>query len=111
MRIFLQPSTDWPPSITELVRKRLEFALGRFADRIRALNVRLTDLNGPRGGRDKQCVISVRLDHPRKIIVIEDVHPEAEGAISRAAERAGRAVTRAVQSAGASRTTRARTRT
>ena len=32
------------------IERRLRFALGRFAARIGRLTVRLTDVNGPRGG-------------------------------------------------------------
>lgn len=100
MRILIRPSTGWPRATLALVQRRLQFALGRFAGRVRSLTVRLTDLNGPRGGPDKKCLISVRLTSPRRVIVVEDVDPDAAVAISRAAERVSRAVARAVQAAG-----------
>ncbi|MGE3959720.1 MAG: HPF/RaiA family ribosome-associated protein [Vicinamibacterales bacterium] len=100
MRIFVRPSAGFPPAAIDLLHKRLEFALGRFAGRVRTLTVRLKDLNGPRGGADKHCQISVRLDRPKRVIVIEDVDSQPEAAITRAAERAARAVSRAVQVAG-----------
>jgi hypothetical protein len=37
------------------VERRLRVALSRFGPRIREAAVKLTDLNGPRGGFDKQC--------------------------------------------------------
>ena len=101
MRIVIRPSALWPPASVALAQKRLEFALGRFAGRVRSLTVRLTDLNGPRGGRDKKCLIAIRLGHPRRAIVIEDVDSDAALVVSRAADRAARAVSRAVESAGA----------
>ena len=82
-----------------LARKRLEFALGRFAGGVRSLRVRLTDVNGPRGGPDKKCLIAVRLTRPGRVIVIEDVDADHAVVIGRAAERASRAVSRALQSA------------
>lgn len=97
MRISIRQSAGWSATSVELARRRLEFALGRFAGRVRSLRVRLTDLNGPRGGRDKTCVVSVRLDRPRLVIVIEDTDADERVAISRAAERAARAVARAVR--------------
>lgn len=98
MRISIRPSAGWTSTSVDLARRRLEFALGRFASRVRSLRVRLTDLNGPRGGLDKKCLIAVRLDRPRRVIVIEDVDADESVAISRAAERVARAVSRAVRS-------------
>lgn len=74
--------------------------MGRFAGRVRSLSVRLTDLNGPRGGLDKKCLIAVRLDRPRRVIVIEDVDADESAVVGRAADRAARAVSRAIQAAG-----------
>ncbi len=109
MRILVRHESGFPTSAIDLVYKRLEFALGRFAGRLGTLNVRLKDLNGPRGGLDKHCQIAVRLERPRRVIVIEEVDAEPEAAISRAAERASRAVARAVQSAGEWRQQRLKT--
>ncbi len=100
MRIVIRPSAGWPSETVDLARRRLEFALGRFAGRVRSLNVSLTDLNGPRGGLDKKCLIAVRLARPRRVIVVEDVDTDAVVVVSRAAERVSRAVSRAIQVAG-----------
>jgi hypothetical protein len=97
MRIDIRPSQAWPTASAALVQKRLEFALGRFAGRVRSLTVRLTDTNGPRGGCDKKCLIAVRLTSPRHVIVIEDVDVDHDVVVSRAAERASRAVSRALR--------------
>lgn len=99
MRIDIRPSEGWPGASVTLARKRLEFALGRFAGRVRSLTVRLTDVNGPRGGLDKKCLIAVRLTRLRHEVVIEDVGANHDVVVSRAAERASRAVSRALQSA------------
>lgn len=100
MRILVRAGGGFPPTLIDLVHRRLEFALGRFSGRVRSLTVRLKDLNGPRGGPDKHCQIAVRLDYPRRVILIEDVDETPEVAVSRAAERASRAVSRAIQAAG-----------
>lgn len=41
------------------VHRRLQTALGRFSDKLSRVVVRLTDINGPRGGVDKRCVVTV----------------------------------------------------
>jgi hypothetical protein len=99
MRIDVRASADWPDASVALARTRLAFTLGRFAGRVRSLTVRLTDVNRPGDGRGKQCLIAVRLARPRRVIVIEDVDPDHDVVVSRAADRTSRAVLRAVQSA------------
>ena len=97
MRILIRMTAGLSPSLAPLARRRLEFALGRFGARVRSLTVRVADLNGPRGGLDKRCLVAIRLTSPRRLIVVEDTDAEAEVAIGRAAGRASRVVARAVE--------------
>jgi len=96
MRILIRKTAALPRSLARLARHRLEFALGRFGTQVRSLTVRMTDLNGPRGGVDKHCLVAIRLTSPPRLIVIQDTDVEAEVAIARVAERAARVVARAV---------------
>lgn len=75
------------------VHKRLDFLLGRGISGIRRVDVKLSDLNGPRGGVDKRCLIKVSIDGLRPV-VIEDVQSDLYAAIDRAAGRASRTVLR-----------------
>lgn len=75
---------------------RLNFALWRFQDRIARVAVRLSDVNGPRGGVDKVCRLRVRL-HGMPDVVIEDTEADLYMAISRAADRAGRTMGRQME--------------
>jgi len=43
------------------VARRLNFLVGRFRTIITRVSVRFSDVNGPKGGVDKQCVVSVKL--------------------------------------------------
>ena len=97
MRILIRKTAGLPRSLARLARRRLEFALGRFGTHVRSLTVRMTDLNGPRGGVDKHCLVAIRLTSPPRLIVIQDTGVEAEVAIGRVAARAARVVERAVQ--------------
>ncbi len=83
------------PAVIARIERRLRFALSRFADCIDRVTVRLADLNGPRGGVDKQCRIAVKL-RPGGEVVIEDTATGLETAIDRGADRAQRAVARAL---------------
>ena len=69
------------------VHNRLGFTFSRTSGRVRRVNVRLSDLNGPRGGIDKSCLIEVRLDG-LPAVVVEDVQPDMYTAIDRAIGRA-----------------------
>jgi hypothetical protein len=100
MRIIVRTRGLVPAHAAQVARQRLDFAVGRFAGRVRSLTVRLSDVNGPRGGRDKHCAIAVRLAGSRRLIVIEEVDGDVAVAIARAADRAARAVSRAVQISG-----------
>jgi putative sigma-54 modulation protein len=47
--------------LREHIQRRLNFALQRFAQHIRKLHVQVRDLNGPRGGVDKSCQLTIFL--------------------------------------------------
>jgi ribosome-associated translation inhibitor RaiA len=84
---------EWTESLRRHAERRLSFALGRLDRRVGAVTVRLSDLNGPRGGIDKECRIHMRLPR-RATLVVRCTEADAHTAISLAAERAGRAVAR-----------------
>jgi putative sigma-54 modulation protein len=73
------------------MERRLLFALGRFSEQVSLVTVNLVDLNGPRGGVDKQCQVIVRLARSGKV-TISETHTNASAAVALAAGRAGRAV-------------------
>ena len=75
------------------IERRLGFALSSRDDHILRITVRLSDINGPRGGADKCCHIQVVLPHLPDV-VIEDTAADLYAAIDRAADRAGRTVGR-----------------
>ena len=75
------------------VERRLGFALSSKNDHILRVLVRLSDINGPRGGADKCCLIQVVLPHLPDV-VIEDTEADLYAAIDRAADRTGRTVGR-----------------
>ena len=84
------PLTD---AIEDHVHTRLSFTLARGGDRIGRVVVRLSDLNGPRGGIDKRCLIEIKLDG-LSTVVVEDVQSDLYTAIDRATGRVGRTVNR-----------------
>ena len=80
------------------VEQRLRFALNRFQDRVARVAVRLSDVNGPRGGVDKHCHLQVRL-RGLPDIVVRETQADLYVAVDRAAERTGRTLGRYLQRA------------
>lgn len=80
-------------ALKDHINKRLGFTFSHAASRVRSLHVRLSDLNGPRGGVDKCCHVEVRLDR-LPVVVVEDVQSDMYTAIDRASGRAARTVMR-----------------
>lgn len=89
MRLNVQIRSAELKGHEDFIQRRMAFALSRFADRVRALRVRLLDTNADRGGVDKQCLVEVSLEPRGKLIVTVD-DSSVESAISRAADRAAR---------------------
>jgi putative sigma-54 modulation protein len=99
MRIDVRAGTGGARALHEAAERRLRFALGRFQGRIAGVRVRFHDINGPRGGVDQACQVSVRLGRPSALVVIEERDVDVHAALARAADRAARAVGRLVEQA------------
>jgi len=81
------------PALLDHIERRLGFALSSRDEHIQRIVVRLSDINGPKGGEDKCCHIQVVLPKLTDV-VIEDIEVDMYVAIDRAADRAGRTVGR-----------------
>ena len=81
------------PELGGHIERRLQFSLGRFGGRLRSALVHLEDLNGPKGGVDQECRLTIRTAW-RCQIVIEERDADMFAAVARATERAGRAMGR-----------------
>jgi ribosome-associated translation inhibitor RaiA len=84
-------ASDFP--LTEALRnhadRRLRSALTCCGQHIRRVTMRLSDVNGPRGGADKRCRLRVALAGLPDVVV-EDTQADLYTAIDRATDRAGR---------------------
>ena len=67
--------------------RRLKFATDWALDEVRTIKVRLSDVNGPRGGEDKRCLIQIPLAKKQQI-VIHDTEADLYIAIDKAINRA-----------------------
>lgn len=83
-------------ALREHAERRLRFGLTYAVEHIQRIEVRLSDINGPRGGADKRCSIVVTLEKLPEV-VIEDIESDLYAAIDRAADRSSRAVARRLE--------------
>lgn len=86
---------DLTNALRNYVEQRLRFALTWADNHVRTIVVRLSDVNGPRGGNDKRCHLLVMLAGLPDVVV-EDTEADLYFAIDRAADRAGRNVIRRI---------------
>jgi putative sigma-54 modulation protein len=59
----------WTAEDEAHIKRRVRFALSRFAHRITRVAVRLVDINGPRGGVDKRCRVLIELQGNSPVLV------------------------------------------
>jgi putative sigma-54 modulation protein len=73
--------------------RRIRSALTRFDERITRVSLWLSDVNGPKGGNDKNCQVQIVMSG-KPDVVIEETRENLYLAINRAIERAGQTVVR-----------------
>ena len=78
------------------VRRKLGMKLGKFATSIERISVRVTDMNGPRGGVDQVCNVKVVLSGLPSV-VIERRHAALHAAIDDALRATEQAVRKSVR--------------
>ena len=83
------------PAISARVHKRLSGLLSRYDDDVISVDAYLKDLNGPKGGYDKQAVIRVQLRHLAPVS-ISTTHTDLYKAIDVSVRRLLRSVRRTV---------------
>ena len=84
---------DLHHEVSHYIERRLRFSPSRLASRLRTVNVRVFDVNGPRGGIDKCCRITAHI-LPSETVVLQEVDADLFAAIDRAARRISRTFTR-----------------
>ncbi len=97
MQIAIQSNGfDLTEGLRVHVERRIRFAFDWANCHVSKVAVRLSDLNGPRGGEDKRCLIQVAVPGAPDV-VIEDTQTDIYVAIDRAADRAGRSLARRME--------------
>ena len=83
------------PAIAAWAHEQLGKALDRFAEHVVSADIYLKDINGPKGGDDKQALVRIQLRYQAPVMA-ETTTGDLYAAISLTARRAQRAVRRAL---------------
>ena len=81
--------------LDEFVIGMMRAALERLADEVLSIDVFLKDVNGPKGGVDKQVLVRAHLRN-RQQLVIETAGQNIYAAVRRGAKRTKKAVRRSI---------------
>jgi hypothetical protein len=84
---------DDTAQLREQVSRAAHFQLGRFGHVLAALLVRVSDVNGPKGGVDKRCQVTA-WGAQVGTVTVDELRGDARSAIDVAMERTARAVGR-----------------
>lgn len=75
--------------------RRLRSVAGRALKALKEVEVRLSDVNGPRGGVDKECAIRVAL-HRKGVVFVRATGEDAYATVDKAVSRLKLAVARRI---------------
>ena len=96
-----------PGNVRVRAQRSLGFALASFGAVVETVTIRLGDVNGPRGGVDKECSVTVRLRRKGAVRVTHR-HHDLRAAVDGAAERLARRIARHLDRLRESRRSKAR---
>lgn len=75
------------------VNSKLNLLLSRYGNQIRQAEVILLDVNGPKGGEDMRCLINIKVNKS-KSIVVQETAADLYDAINSCAQRVRRTAER-----------------
>lgn len=87
------PSQD---TSRQSIEQRVRFALRRLQHQVSLARVRLSDINGPRGGIDKECQLILKQAGPGQVVV-KTLGESYIHALDAALQRASQALLRSAQ--------------
>ena len=89
MQVIFESRDPAGAQLRELAERRVRFVMRRLSWLIPRAKVRLTDVNGPRGGVDKCCRLELKTDHIGIVSITSmarDWRCALEGSLSRGAQ-------------------------
>lgn len=97
MQIHITPVRRLAADLVEAAHTHAAFALTRFSRTISTVTIRFDDANGPKGGVDQRCTVTIRLIRPGEDLVVTHADADPFAALSRAMVRAARVVARRLE--------------
>ena len=95
MQVVFESRDTEAHEMRDVAESRLRFALRRLAWLVPRATLRMTDVNGPRGGVDKRC--QVELKTPDGNLVVTSISRHWRDSLDTALARAARALSRSHQ--------------
>ena len=96
MQMLFESLDPKAASMRDLALHRLQFVLRRLRGLVSRARLRLSDINGPRGGVDKRCQVELKTDSAGTV-VIASLARDWRTALDRSLSRATRVLTRGLQ--------------
>ena len=96
MQIIFESRNVDGAQMRDLSVQRVRFALRRLTTFVPHAKVQFSDVNGPRGGVDKRCLIALKTDNAGTV-VIASLARDWRTALDRSLTRARRVLTRTLQ--------------
>lgn len=62
MQVLFQSADPQAHELRAWIEQRVRFALRRIAWKVQRVEVRMSDINGPRGGTNKRCQVALHTD-------------------------------------------------
>jgi len=88
MQVLFKSRHPQATDLRDLTERRVRFVLRRLAWLVPRAEVRMSDLNGPRGGVDKRCQVELHTDGAGSVVVASvasDWRTALDDALARAA--------------------------
>ncbi len=93
MQVIFESRDANGAELRDLAVRRLRFVMRRLSWLVPRAKVRLSDINGPRGGIDKRCQVELKTD-TMGTVVITSMAGDWRTALDNALSRASRVLTR-----------------
>ena len=89
MQVIFETRDPQAAPLRDMALGRLKFVLRRLGTLVARARLRLSDVNGPRGGVDKQCQVALKTDGGGSVVITaasHDWHTAIDDALARAAQ-------------------------
>jgi ribosome-associated translation inhibitor RaiA len=94
MNVLIESSRSGEPQLwRQQVEQRVRLVLQRLQGQVQQARISLRDINGPKGGVDKQCQIMLTTAGHGQLVIVAKAE-DAQGALNQALQRATHSLAR-----------------